>query len=172
LYFLEVPAELGIEEMTAEPAGLDASVETAEHVCQEVRSLLAKVHSTLDRVCDVSAPESTRTTMACILEALAPREGGEDPLITVVRRQVTIGSESVFSMMMMHGVKCDFDKVTGTYPKDKDGRDKSPKDYSSGIGRYLSTSRNSWWIGMQGRRLPGSRGAVPRVHRLVGLRVV
>jgi hypothetical protein len=32
-------------------------------------------------------------------------------------------------MMMMHGVKCDFDKITGTYPKGKDSRDKSPKDY-------------------------------------------
>jgi hypothetical protein len=65
---------------------LDASVETAEHVCQEVRSLLAKVHSTLDRVRDVSAPESTSTTMAGVLEALAPREDGEDPLIAAVHR--------------------------------------------------------------------------------------
>jgi hypothetical protein len=32
-------------------------------------------------------------------------------------------------MMMMHGVECDFDKVTGTYPKGKGGHDKSPKDY-------------------------------------------
>jgi hypothetical protein len=32
-------------------------------------------------------------------------------------------------MMMMHGVECDFDKVTGTYPKGKDSRDISPKDY-------------------------------------------
>jgi hypothetical protein len=69
-----------------EPTGLDASVETAEHVCQEVRSLLAKVHSTLDRVRDVSAPESTSTTMASVLEALAPREDGEDPLIAAVHR--------------------------------------------------------------------------------------
>jgi hypothetical protein len=69
------------------------------------------------------------TTMAGILEALALKEGGEDPLVAVVRRQVTIGSESIFSMMMMHGVKCDFDKITGTYPKGNDSRDKSPKDY-------------------------------------------
>jgi hypothetical protein len=47
----------------------------------------------------------------------------------MVRRQVTIGSESVFSMVMMHGVECDFDKVMGTYPKGKDGRDVSPKEY-------------------------------------------
>jgi hypothetical protein len=129
LYLLEVAAELGTGEMTAEPAGLDATVETAEHVCQEVRSLLAKVHSTLDRVCDVSAPESTSTTMAGVLDALALRKGGEDPLIAAVHRQLTIGSESVFSLMMMHGVECDFDKVTGTYAKGKDSRDKSPKDY-------------------------------------------
>jgi hypothetical protein len=32
-------------------------------------------------------------------------------------------------MMMMHGVECDFDKVTGTYPKGKDGHDISPKEY-------------------------------------------
>jgi hypothetical protein len=32
-------------------------------------------------------------------------------------------------MMMMHGVNCDFDKVTGTYPKGKDGRDISPKEF-------------------------------------------
>jgi hypothetical protein len=54
---------------------------------------------------------------------------GEDPLVAAVRRQVTIGSESVFSMMMMHDVEFDADKVTSTYPKDKDGRDKSAKGY-------------------------------------------
>jgi hypothetical protein len=32
-------------------------------------------------------------------------------------------------MMMMHGVECNFEKITGTYPKRKDGHDKSPKDY-------------------------------------------
>jgi hypothetical protein len=67
--------------------------------------------------------------MAGVLEALALREDGEDPMIVAVRRQVTISSESVFSMMMIHGVECDFDKVMGTYPKGKEGRDKSPKDY-------------------------------------------
>jgi hypothetical protein len=30
---------------------------------------------------------------------------------------------------MMHGVDCDFDKVTSTYPKGKDGRVVSPKEY-------------------------------------------
>jgi hypothetical protein len=32
-------------------------------------------------------------------------------------------------MIMMHGVDCDFDKVMGTYPKGKDGRDISPKEF-------------------------------------------
>jgi hypothetical protein len=65
---------------------LDTSVETVKRVCQEVQSLLAKVHSTLEHIQDVSAPELTSTTMAGILEALALEEHGEDPLVTAVRR--------------------------------------------------------------------------------------
>jgi hypothetical protein len=72
--FLEVAAEFGAGETPA------------EHVCQEVRNLLAKVHSTFDRVHDISAPESMSTTMAGVLEALALREDGEDPLIAAVCR--------------------------------------------------------------------------------------
>jgi hypothetical protein len=67
--------------------------------------------------------------MAGILEALAVKPDSEDPLVAAVRRQVTIGSESVFSLMMMHEVEFDADKVTRTYPKDIDGRDKSAKSY-------------------------------------------
>jgi hypothetical protein len=67
--------------------------------------------------------------MAGILEALAVKEDSEDPLVVVVHRQVTTGSESVFSMLMMHGVEFDADKVTGTYPKDKDGSDVAPKAF-------------------------------------------
>jgi hypothetical protein len=44
-----------------------------------VHDLLAKVRSTLDRVRDISAPESTSSTMAGILEALAVKENDEDP---------------------------------------------------------------------------------------------
>jgi hypothetical protein len=121
-----------------EPAGLESSVENTEHVCQEVQKLLMKVHSTHDCVRDISAPESTSTTMTGVLEALAVREDGKDPLIATVRRQVTTGSESVFSMLMMHGVDCDFDKITGTYPKGKDGHDISPKEYLK-RARVLST---------------------------------
>jgi hypothetical protein len=124
----EVAAELGAA-TTTEPAGLESSVENAERVCQEVQDLLAKARSTLDRVRDIFAPESTSTTMAGVLEALSVKEDGEDPLVAAVCWQVTTGSESVFSMLMMHGVECDFNKVTSTYPKGKDGRDISPKAY-------------------------------------------
>jgi hypothetical protein len=143
----------------AEPAGLESSVETTEYVCQEVRNLLAKVHSTLDRIREISAPESTSTTMAGVLEALALKENDEDPLIAAVHRQVTIGSESVFSMMMMHAVECDFDEVTGTYPKGKDGRDISSKEYLERAWALSEFWRSSWRRGTLRRRLLGSRGA-------------
>jgi hypothetical protein len=80
----EVPAELGAAAMM-EPAGLESSIENAERLCQEVRDLLAKARSMLDRVRDISAPESTSTTMAGILEALAVKENDEDPLVVAVR---------------------------------------------------------------------------------------
>jgi hypothetical protein len=57
------------------------------------------------------------------------QKDGEDPLIAVVPRQVITGSESVFLMLMMHEVNCDFDKIASTYPKGKDGRDVSPREY-------------------------------------------
>jgi hypothetical protein len=116
-------------EAMKEPAGLESSIGSVERLYQEARDLLVKVRSTLDRVRDISIPGSTSNTMAGILEALAVKANGEDPLVAAVCRQVTIGSESVFSMMMMHGVEFDEDKVTGTYPKDKDGRDIAPKGY-------------------------------------------
>jgi hypothetical protein len=112
-----------------EPAGLESSVGTAERLCQEVGDLLAKVRSTLDHFRDTLIPDSVSDTLAGIFEVMAVKPDGEDPLVTAVRRYVTIGSESVFSMMMMHDVEFDADKVTSTYPKDKDGRDKSAKSY-------------------------------------------
>jgi hypothetical protein len=127
--FIVVAAELGAEEAAIEYADLDAGIKTAQRVCQDVRSLMVKAHSTLERVRDVSIPESTSIMMASIIEALTPKEDSEDPLVAAVRCKVTIGSESVFSMLMMHAVKYDFEKIMGTYPKGKDGRDKSPKDY-------------------------------------------
>jgi hypothetical protein len=80
----EVAAELGAVAMM-EPAGFETSVENTEHVCQEVQDLLAKARSTLDRVHDISALESMSTTMAGILEALAVKENGKDPLVVAVR---------------------------------------------------------------------------------------
>jgi hypothetical protein len=68
------------------PVGLESSVGIAERLCQEVRDLLAKVRPTLDRVRDVSILDSTSNTMADILEALAVKADGEDPLVTAVRR--------------------------------------------------------------------------------------
>jgi hypothetical protein len=112
-----------------EPAGIESSIGTAERLCQDVCDLLAKVRSMLARVRNMSIPDSISDSLAGILEALAVKLDGEDPLVVAVHRQVTIGSESVFSMLMMHGVEFDADKVTSTYPKDKDGRDKSPKSY-------------------------------------------
>jgi hypothetical protein len=68
-----------------EPAGLKSSVGNTERLCQEVRDLRVKVRSTLDRVHDISAPESMSSTMAGILEALAVKENSEDPLVAAVR---------------------------------------------------------------------------------------
>jgi hypothetical protein len=134
-----------------EPAGLECRVGNTERLCQEVCDLLVKVRSTLDRVHDISTPESTSSTMAGILETLAVKEGGEDPLVATVRRQVTIGSESVFSMLMMHGVEFDADKVTGTYPKDKDGCDITPKAFLERV-RDLSARMTSFLADRNARR--------------------
>jgi hypothetical protein len=146
----EVATKLGAAAMK-EPAGLESSVGNAEHLCREVRNLLLKVWSTLDRVHDISAPESTSNTMAGILEALAVKEDGEDPLVAAVRRQVTTSFESVFSMLMVHGVEFDTDKVTGTYPKDKDGRDVAPKAFIE-RARTLSARMTSFLADRNAKR--------------------
>jgi hypothetical protein len=144
LFLREAAAELDAGAMK-EPTGLELSVGSAQRLCQEVSDLLAKVRPTFDRVRDVSIPESTNKTMAGILEALAVKADDEDPLVAVVHRQVTIGSESVFSMLMMHGVEFDADKVTGTYPKDKDGHDIAPKAYLE-HARNLSAQMTSFLV--------------------------
>jgi hypothetical protein len=77
----------------------------------------------------MAIPESMSITTTRIIEALAPKDDGEDPLIAAVRRQLTTGSEFVFSMLTMHEVQCDFKKIMSTYPNGKDGRNKSPKDF-------------------------------------------
>jgi hypothetical protein len=146
LFLCEAAAKLDTEAMK-EPAGLESSVGSVERLYQEACDLLAKVWLTLDRVHDISIPDSTSNTMAGILEALAVKADGEDPLVAAVRRQVTIGSESVFSMMMMHGVEFDEDKITGMYPKDKDGRDIAPKCY---LGRARNLS--AWMMSFLAER--------------------
>jgi hypothetical protein len=84
LFLCEATAELDAEAMK-EPTGLELSVGSTEHLCQEVSDLLAKVRLTLDCIRDVSIPESTSNTMAGILEALAVKADDEDPLVTAVR---------------------------------------------------------------------------------------
>jgi hypothetical protein len=69
-----------------EPAGLESSVGSTERLCQEARDLLAKVRSTLDRVRDISIPDSTSNTMAGILKALVVKADDEDPLVAAVHR--------------------------------------------------------------------------------------
>jgi hypothetical protein len=85
LLLREAAAELDAGAMK-EPTGLELSVGSTECLCQEVRDLLAKVWPTLDRVRDISIPESTNSTMAGILEALAVKADGKDPLVAAVRR--------------------------------------------------------------------------------------
>jgi hypothetical protein len=69
-----------------EPAGLESSIGTVECPSREVCSFLAKVRSTLIHIRDTSIPDSVSDTMAGILEALAVKPDGEDPLVSAVRR--------------------------------------------------------------------------------------
>jgi hypothetical protein len=47
-------------------------------------------------------PDSMSATITGIVDALAPKEGGEDPMNVVVRQLVMTGSHSTFTMLMMH----------------------------------------------------------------------
>jgi hypothetical protein len=69
-----------------EPARLESSVGTTERLSREVCSFLANVRSTLIRVRDTSIPDSVSDTMTRILEALAVKPDGGDPLVVAVRR--------------------------------------------------------------------------------------
>jgi hypothetical protein len=71
----------------------------------------------------------TSATIACIVDGLAPKGDGEDQMNTAMHKQATTGSESVFTILMMHGVECDLQKITTTYPKGKDGHDMSLKEF-------------------------------------------
>jgi hypothetical protein len=109
-----------------EPAGLESSVGDTKRLCQGVNNLLAKYGRHL--TASATSPLLSRH-LAGILEALVVKEDGKDPLVAAVRRYIIIVSDSVFSMLMMHEVEFDADKVTCTYPKDKDGCDIAPKAY-------------------------------------------
>jgi hypothetical protein len=61
-------------------------------------------------------------------------------------------------MLMMHGVEFDADKVTGTYPKDKDGRDIAPKAYLE-HAHNLSARMMSFLVERNEKR------AVARAHK-------
>jgi hypothetical protein len=54
-------------------------------------------------------------------------------------------------MLMMHGVNCDFDKITSTYPKGKYGRDLSPKEYLE-RARVLSTRMANFLVEWNARK--------------------
>jgi hypothetical protein len=69
-----------------EPAGLESSVGLAECLSRQVGNLLARVRSMLVRVRDTSVPDSVSDTIAGIIEALAVKADGEDPLVAAVRR--------------------------------------------------------------------------------------
>jgi hypothetical protein len=61
-------------------------------------------------------------------------------------------------MLMMHGVEFDADKVTVTYPKDKDGRDIAPK-------AYLEHAHNlsAWMTSFLAKR--NEKRAAARAHK-------
>jgi hypothetical protein len=69
-----------------EPVGLESSVGLAKRLSREVGNLLARVRWMLVRVQDTSVPDSVSNTIAGIIEALAVKADGEDPLVAAVRR--------------------------------------------------------------------------------------
>jgi hypothetical protein len=69
-----------------EPAGLESSIGLAERLSRQVGNLLARVRSTLVRVQDTSIPDSVSDTIAGIIDALAVKADGKDPLVAAVRR--------------------------------------------------------------------------------------
>jgi hypothetical protein len=67
-------------------AGLEASVEATKRVCLGVQELLAKVQSMLRCVRDMGVPDLTSATIAGIVNALAPKGDGEEPMNATVRK--------------------------------------------------------------------------------------
>jgi hypothetical protein len=52
----------------------------AERVCSGVQGLIKKVQSTLERMHDLIVPDSMSGTIAGMVDRLALKEGGEDPM--------------------------------------------------------------------------------------------
>jgi hypothetical protein len=100
--------------------------------------LLAKVQLTLERVRDVIIPDSISGTVASIVDSLALKDGEEDPIDLTMHRKVMVGSEYVFTMLMVHCVACDFKTITTTYPTRADGHNVSTKEFVEGARKLAS----------------------------------
>jgi hypothetical protein len=88
-------------------------------------------------------PGLTSATIAGIVEALALKEDGEDPMNVAVHREVTTGSEFVFTMLLMHDVECDFEKITSTYRRARMVVTNQPRTSSRMHVRCPPASRSS-----------------------------
>jgi hypothetical protein len=75
--------------------------------------------------------------MVDILEALVVKENGEDPLVAAVRQQVTISSESIFSMLMMHGVEFDAERSRAHTRRTRTGVTSLPRPTLSALETCL-----------------------------------
>jgi hypothetical protein len=107
------------------------SVGAIEEACSSILELLTKVQSTLLRTREIVAPGSDAVTVPALVDALAVKEGAEDPMATAVRAQVQTGSESVITLLLANGVECDLETITTKYPKGQDGRDVSVREIAT-----------------------------------------
>ena len=121
-----------VDSAKGESAGPVADgVSAIEEACSGVLELLTKVQSTLLRAREIVVPGSNAVTVPALVEALAVKEGAEDPMAAAVRAQVQTGSESVITLMLANGVECNFEKITTHYPKGPDGRDISVREIAT-----------------------------------------
>jgi hypothetical protein len=74
-------------------------------------------------------PDSTSATITGIVDAFTPKGDVEDQMNAAMRKQVITGSESIFTMLMMHGVDCDLQKIMTMYQKCNDGCHMSLRDF-------------------------------------------
>ena len=114
------------------------SVGAVEEACSSVLELLTKVQSTLLRTREIVAPGSDAVTVPALVDALAVKEGAEDPMATAVRAQVQTGFESIITLLLANGVECDLQSITTKYPKGEDGRDVSVKEIVADSKKYAA----------------------------------